>query len=160
QMRVRPSPILCGVREEKRCAIWTRGATGSLMSATANPYANLELRIPEHEWDAVRRYTTTFRPEAGSAPGIDRSPFDRYVDLWWAALCLGVHEGRRSVPVRWHTFVTGVVLNQEPWRIRQLELIAMAEEGPDVLDETGKVISIANEYAAAGIPLLIDAMTG
>ena len=64
--------------------------------AIANPYANLQLRIPEREWEAVRRFTTTFRPEDGSAPDIDRSPFSRYVDLWWAGLILGVREDRRS----------------------------------------------------------------
>jgi hypothetical protein len=131
------------------------------MVTVANPYANLPLRIPKHESDAVRRFTTTFRPEDGSKPDIDRSPFDRYVDLWWAALCVGVREGRRSVPSEWHDFVTGVVLNQDPWRIRQLELIALAETGdPAILGESGKIISIANEYAATGTPILIDAMTG
>jgi hypothetical protein len=130
------------------------------MVTIANPYVNLPLRIPEHEWDAVRRFTTTFRPEDGTTPDIDRSPFDRYVDLWWAAIGLGVREARRFVPPKWHDFVTGAVLNQDPWRIRHLELIALAEEGPGVLEEPGKVIGIANEYAATGIALLIDAMTG
>ena len=130
------------------------------MVAIANPYVNAPLRIPEHEWDAVRRLTTTFRPDDGTRPDIDRSPFENYVDLWWAALCLGVREGRKSVPQRWHEFVTGVVLNQDPWRIRHLELVALAEEGPTVLDEPGKVITIANQYAATGIGVLIDTMTG
>lgn len=130
------------------------------MVAVANPYVNLPLRIPEHEWDAVRRFTTTFRPEDGSETDIDRSPFDRYVDLWWTAVCLGKREGRLSTPPKWHDFVTGVVLSQDPWRIRQLELIAIAQKGPAVLDEPGKVITIANEYAATGIITLIDAMTG
>lgn len=131
------------------------------MVTVANPYANSPLRIPEHEWEGVRRFTTTFRPEDGSEPDIDRSPFDRYVDLWWAALCIGVHEGRLTTPPKWHEFVTGVVLNQDPWRIRELGLIALAEaEDPAVLEEPGRVIAIANEYAATGIPILLDAMTG
>src|SRR5205809_120085 len=50
------------------------------MAAVANPYANLQLRIPEYEWEAVRRFTTTFRPEDGSEPNIDQSPFNRYED--------------------------------------------------------------------------------
>lgn len=131
------------------------------MATVANPYANLPLRIPEDEWTAVRRFTTTFRPEDRARPDIDRSPFDRYVDLWWAALCVGVREGRRSVSPRWHDFVTGVVLNQDPWRIRHLELIALAETNdPAILEEPGKIIAMANEYAATGIPVLIDTMTG
>lgn len=134
------------------------------MAAVANPYANLPLRIPEREWEAVRRYTTTFRPEDGSDPNIDQSPFGRYVDLWWAALIIGVREGRRSRPSdpsEWHDFTPAVVFNQDPWRIRQLELLALAEEGnTDVLDDPGKIISMANEYAATGIGILIDEMTG
>lgn len=131
------------------------------MEAVANPYANLQLRIPEREWDAVRRFTTTFRPEDGSAPNIDQSPFNRYVDLWWAALIIGIREGRRAKPSEWHDFTPAVVFNQDSWRIRQVELLALAEtNGTDVLDDPGQVIAIANEYAATGIGILIDQMTG
>jgi hypothetical protein len=130
------------------------------MMGLANPYSNLDLRIPEHEWDSVRRFTGTFRTEDGSPTDPDRSPFSRYVDLWWAALCLGVREERRTTLDKWHTFVTGVVFNQEPWRIRFLELLALAEEGPPMLERPGEIIAMANSYAATGIPLLIDAMTG
>jgi hypothetical protein len=131
------------------------------MITIANPYANLDLRIPKREWDGVRRFTMTFRPDDGSKTEIDRSPFNRYVDLWWAALCIGVREGRGTRAAEWHPFVTGVVLNQEPWRIRQLELIALAEAGDAlVLQDPGRVIVIGNEYAATGIRILLDGMTG
>jgi hypothetical protein len=133
----------------------------SAVAVVANPYVNAQLRIPENEWEAVRRYTSTFRKESGASSDIDQSPFDRYVDLWWTALCLGIREGIKSTPSSWHNFVTGVVLNQDPWRIRHLELIALAEEGDvKVLEEPGKVIDIANKYAATGIRLLVDTMTG
>jgi hypothetical protein len=131
------------------------------MAAIANPYVNLQLRIPKHEWEAVRRFTATFRAEDGAKPDIDQSPFDRYVDLWWAALILGIRAGTPTKPPEWHTFVTGVVFTQDPWRIRQLELLALAEaRTTDILDDPGRVISIANEYAATGIRILLDQMTG
>ena len=131
------------------------------MITIANPYANLHLRIPEQDLSGFKRYTSTFRPTDGSKTDIDRSPFDRYVDLWWAALSVGVSEGRQSTPQKWHDFVTGVVLGQDPWRIRALELIAIAEtENTEILDEPGQVIGIANGYAATGVPILLDAMTG
>ena len=131
------------------------------MEAIANPYANLLLRIPERDWEAVRQFTTTFRPEDGSDSNIDQSPFSRYVDLWWAALIVGLREGRRTKPSEWHPITPAVVFNQDPWRIRQLELLALAEKGTaDVLDDPGQVISMANEYAATGIGILIDQMTG
>ena len=134
-----------------------------MASGIANPYANLSLRIPEHEWEAVRKFTTTFKPDDGSKSDIDRSPFDRYVDLWWAALVVGVRAGFRTKidAGSWHDFSPAVVFNQDPWRIRHLELLAIGETaGTNILEEPGQVILIANEYAATGIGLLIDRMTG
>ena len=132
-----------------------------MASILANPYANLELRVPAADHDSFRKLTTTFRPEDGSKPDIDRSPFDRYVDLWWTALCVGIRESRMTTGIESTTFVTGVVFNQDPWRITQLELLALAEtEDPSVLEDPGKVIAIANAYAFTGAPILIDTMTG
>ena len=83
-------------------------------------------------------------------------------------MIVGVREGRRSKSAEWHDFTPAVVFNQDPWRIRQLELLALAEAGgtddlddpTDILDDPGQVISMANEYAATGIGILIDQMTG
>lgn len=123
----------------------------------ANPYANLELRIPKRYLEEFQMYTMTMRGADGSAKDIDRSPFDRYVDLWWAAIGIGVREGRLSEVNEAHKFVTGVVLNQEPWRIIHLELLAIGHSGStEVLKQPGRVIDIANGFAATGIPLLVD----
>ena len=130
------------------------------MAGVANPYAGFSLRIPSHEWEAVRRFTSTFRQDDGSVQDIDNTPFERYVDLWWCAICMGVQDGHRSNPAEWHDFYTGVVLNQDPWRIRQLELIAVSSGGVAVLSDPGTVIRIANEYAATGLAHIIDRMTG
>ena len=113
------------------------------------------------EWEAVRRLTTTFRQEGGSKSDPDKSPFGRYVDLWWAGLCLGVHEGRRTRPDGWHKFNDGGVLSSDPWRISQLQLMAVGHTGgTEVLKDPGEVIAIANEFAATGLPILADAVTG
>lgn len=126
-------------------------------AAVANPYANLELKIPGRYAEDVEKYTSRFRPEDGSAKDIDRSPFDLYVDFWWAAIGVGVSEGRVSVPDDLKKFVTGVVLNQTPWRITHLELLAIAHMGStDVLGKPGDVIEIANGYAATGVPILVE----
>ena len=110
---------------------------------------NLEfLKMSGNQFAGLLRH---FGRKMAAVRTLIRSPFSRSVDLWWAALCLGIREGIKSTPSSWHDFVTGAVLNQDPWRIRHLELIALAEEGPKVLEEPGKVIDIANEYAATGI---------
>jgi hypothetical protein len=126
-------------------------------AAVANPYANLELKIPARFSDDVEKYTVRFRPEDGSPKDIDRSPFDLYVDFWWAALGVGVAEGRVSTTEDLKKFVTGVVLNQTPWRITHLELLAIAHTGSaDVVGKPGEVIEIANGYAATGAPILVE----
>lgn len=127
------------------------------MPATANPYVNLELKIPNQYSEDFKKYTSRFKSEDGSAKDIDRSPFDRYVDFWWAAIGVGVCEGRVSNTDDSEKFVTGVVLSQDPWRITHLELLAIAHTGSaDVIGRPGEVIEIANGYAATGVPILVE----
>lgn len=126
-------------------------------AAVANPYANLELKVPAQFVEDMEKYTSRFRPEDGSVRDIDRTPFERYVDLWWAAIGVGVSEGRVSSVDDAVKFVTGVVLNSDPWRITHLELLAVAHEGStDVIGNPGKVVEIANGYAATGMPILVE----
>lgn len=128
-----------------------------MAGGVANPYVNLDLKIPKQYLEDFQKYTSTFKSEEGSSKDIDRSPFNRYVDFWWAAVGVGVCEGRPSSIDRPHTFVTGVVLSQDPCRITHLELLAIAHTGStDVLGRPGEIIEIANGYAATGIPLLLD----
>ena len=75
---------------------------------------NQDLRIPLSEYDAVRRFTMTRTNDEGTKDP-DQSPFNRYVDLWWAALCIGAQENKRTTPAKWHTFVrAGEVFAVEP----------------------------------------------
>lgn len=128
--------------------------------AVANPFVNTDLKIPEACWDAVRSLTSTFRDEGGERADIDSSPFRRYVDLWWLGLCIGVRRGVRTTPERWHTFTPGVVLSSDPWRILHLELLAVQTLGRESLAEPGKVIGMANDYAAAGLDELLGQLRG
>jgi len=122
---------------------------------------NQDLRIPLSEYDAVRRFTMTRIGDEG-AKDPDQSPFDRYVDLWWAALCIGAQENKRTTPAKWHTFVrAGEVLPSNPWRIFQLELLGLGFTGsPEILRQPAALITLANELAATGLPLLIEVMVG
>jgi hypothetical protein len=126
-------------------------------AAIANPYVNLELKYPSQYSEDFKKYTSRFKSEDGSAKDIDRSPFDLFVDFWWAAIGVGVCEGRLSDTEKLEKFVTGVVLSQTPWRITHLELLAIAHTGfPDVIGRPGEVIEIANGYAATGVPILVE----
>ena len=128
---------------------------------TSNPFVNIQLRIPDMYRAEVQQYTATFRDESGNPSPPDYAPFRRYVDLWWLAMCLGIQEESSVKAAKWHNFVTGAVLNEDHWRIRQLQLIAIgATEDPYTALDPGEIIRIANEFAAGGLPILLDKITG
>lgn len=122
---------------------------------------NQDLRIPSAEYEAIRRFTMTKGGEGGTKDP-DQSPFNRYVDLWWTALCVGAQENKRTKAPEWHTFVrAGEVLPSNPWRIFQLQLLGVGFTGTiEILRQPGELISLANELAATGLPILIEEMVG
>ena len=122
---------------------------------------NQDLRIPSSEYEAIRRFTMTKAGESGKKDP-DHSPFNRYVDLWWAALCVGAQESKQTKAAAWHTFArAGEVLPSNPWRIFQLQLLGVGFTGStEILRRPGNLISLANELAATGLPILIEEMVG
>lgn len=124
----------------------------------ANPFANIELKIPKALQEDANRFAGMRRNEAGETRDIDKVPFRRIVDLWWAALCLGVQEGRQT-EADGHKFNTGVVFNDDPWRIRHLQALAIGISGdPGILKDPGKIIAMANGFVATGVPILCEHM--
>ena len=123
---------------------------------------NQNLRFPEEYYERVTRYTMTKQSEAER--NRDNIPFERYVDIWWAALCIGVQEGRRTQvdAKKWHTFVrAGEVLPSNPWRLFQLQLMAVGvTDSTDILSSPGEIINMANEFAATGLPILLEELVG
>ena len=132
------------------------------MEALISGLQNQNLRIPVDHYENVRRFTMT--GQTGGGKNRDNIPFDRYVDIWWLALCIGIQEGRRTEleASKWHQFVrAGEVLPSNPWRIFQLQLLAVGVAGStDILSKPGELISMANEYAATGLPILLNEALG
>ena len=123
---------------------------------------NQGLRIPLSHYEDVKRLTMTGQSERGK--NRDDIPFERYVDIWWLALCIGIQEGRRTAVGAdgWHQFVrAGEVLPSNPERLFQLQLMGVGETGnTDILTKPSEIITMANEYAATGLPLLINEALG
>lgn len=107
----------------------------------ANPYANVDIYMPEDIHGTILQFVGNGRP------------FPRQIDAWWLGLCLGVRAGqRRPIPREKSVkFITGVILGSNAWRITQLELIAVAEEGEEILRQASSVIRLASEYANFGL---------
>jgi hypothetical protein len=119
----------------------------------ANPYASQDLFIPREVHERVGDFVGR-----GSNDG---KPFPRFIDAWWLAIGLGVQFGeRRPTPDDRIKFNDGSILSSDPWRITQLELLAVAEAGADAVHSPPTVIRIASEYANGGFPWLLDQMTG
>ena len=123
---------------------------------------NQDLKISEEHLENVRRFTMTRQTEKKT--NRDNIPFLRFIDIWWIAMCVGIQEGYRTQidPKQWHTFArAGEVLPSNPWRIFQLQLLAVGATGnTDILSKPGDLITMANEYAATGLPILIDRVLG
>ena len=122
-----------------------------------NPFQTSDLRVPTALWDSVKKLTATFRTEGGEQSEPDRTPFRRYVDIWWVSMCVGLRVGHPTKVADWHKFMDGTVLMSDPWRILHLEAIAISHfKDVEVIREPAKVVNLANEFAATGLPLLVD----
>jgi hypothetical protein len=121
-----------------------------------NRYATQDLYVAKEHHEQMQNYV--------ARTDKDGRPFARQVDIWWAAIGLGVCIGHRTpLPVGDKAtvkFNSAAILNTDPWRIVHLELLALAEEGPEVLDDPSLVIHIASEYAATGLTWALEKMLG
>ena len=123
-----------------------------------NPFQTAELRIPESFRDEVSRYCQGPTQE-GRKTGLGEAPFPRMVDMWFLALCLGAKQGNKEdlSRVKMHKFNDGTVLSSDPWRIDALMLLAISlTKETAIAGEPAKIINLANEYAAGGLPDVID----
>lgn len=118
-----------------------------------NPYASQDLFISAENSDRLGPFVS--RAER------DGRPFARQVDAWWLAMLVGVRDGLRTEIVgRSVKFNDGGVLASDPSRITHLELLAVAEEGVEVLQRPAQVIRIATEYAHTGFDWLFEQLIG
>lgn len=123
-----------------------------------NPFQTADLRIPESYREEVSRYCQGPTQE-GRKTGFGEAPFPRMVDMWFLALCLGAKQGKKGdlSGVKMHKFMDGTVLSSDPWRIDALMLLAIGlTDDTEIVAEPGKIINLANEYAAGGLPDVID----
>lgn len=125
------------------------------MATVLNPYANQDLFWPS---DFHQNHV-----KALQGRGDVRKPFQRQIDLWWCALCLGVKIGQRTrlgPKAKLVKFNDGGILSSDPWRITHLELLALAEFGEEGLDNPSGTIQMASEYAATGARVIGETCMG
>ena len=125
------------------------------MTGLSNPYANQELSWPEQFY---HNYVKSLQGRGDSS-----KPFQRQIDLWWCALCLGVRIGHRTrlgPKGKLVKFNDAGILSSDPWRITHLKLLALAEFGEEGLDNPSATIQMAAEYATTGASALEEICAG
>ena len=126
------------------------------MADIVTPYTSQDLFL-------TKAFDDEFANQLVSRSGGGRQPFPRKIDLWWTALMVGAAIGHRTPmpPVDQLTkFNTGAILGREPWRVTNLELLALAEEGESVIATPSNVVKVGHEYALTGLAWMADELRG
>ena len=120
-----------------------------------NPFANVEVRISRAEHDTLRQLSRTQGADDAGKGTPEDVPFDRYVDVWLAAMALGVR-AEAFTPVESldrQRFIMGSIFDLD--RIELLMLVAIAHTGDAyVVGNPREVLDIAEGYVTGGLPIL------
>ena len=126
------------------------------MAELVTPYTSQDLFL-------TKQFDDEFANQLVSRSGEGRQPFPRKIDLWWTAVMVGAAIGHRTpMPAadKLTKFNTGAILGREPWRVTNLELLALADEGEEVTAKPSDVVRIGHEYAFTGLGWLADELRG
>ncbi len=118
-----------------------------------------ELKYPEQYHDQVVKYTQTKRSVDDIGLNRQENPFQRYVDLWFLAVCLGSNQklDNEESLIEMHKFHDGSILTRDSWRIDMLAVMAIGYTGDHTIIERPKaVVDLANSLTVLGMPLLMN----
>jgi len=118
-----------------------------------------DLKYPEIYHDEVVKFSQTKHADDEVIINRQENPFSRYVDLWFLSVCLGANsvELENYPSAEMHKFHDGSILTRDPWRIDMLAALAIGyTRNPEIIDIPKAVINLANNFAASGMPLLLD----
>ena len=96
----------------------------------------------------------------------DQAPFRRMIDFWFTAIAWAVRHGIPPVEQATGRLFVNLgpnpndIRNFEEWRADLLAVLAARDLGVESSEATNtrRVIELANRYAEAGAPLLLDAL--
>ena len=91
---------------------------------------------------------------------VDRSPFPRKVDLWFAGLALAARKNFKPIDLTKEKsvdIISGEIFNTDGWQAQAIMLIAIAVKGNlEVVLHPREMMDIANGLAAAGVPHIVE----
>ena len=120
-----------------------------------NPFTSTQILYPDDQRDYYQMYAQPSGPT-----NVDRSPFPRMVDFWWAGLSLAARNetppenltGRQMVHM-----TDGGTLDRDSWRVQFIMLISLSIIGDiEIVTRPAEMMNIANGLAAAGVPHVVE----
>ncbi len=98
--------------------------------------------------------------QTSARSSVDRSPFPRMVDLWFAGLSIAAGKGLKPLQLsgkKTSNFITGAIFDRDSWRVQAVMLAAIAVDNDvEVVGDPNRVMAIANGLASAGVPLIVE----
>ena len=120
-----------------------------------NHFAGINLVYPAEQREHYEKFCQT-----GARSSVDRSPFPRMVDLWFAGLSIAA--GKKLKPEglsgrSTSNFITGAIFDRDSWRVQAVMLAAIAvDDTVEVVGDPNRMMAIANGLAASGVPLIVE----
>lgn len=115
----------------------------------------MDLIAPIEQRDVYDRYCQT-----GGRASVDRSPFPRMVDFWFAGLSLAAREELTPVNLgkqETFKFIEGSIFDSDVGRAQAVMLVTIAvDDSVEIVGAPRRMMTIANGLAAAGIPHIVD----
>ena len=128
-----------------------------------NPFQNMQiisLKTQRNDYDA-------YCQSGQSRVSVERSPFPRKVDLWFAGLSLAVLKNLEPINLKEMEkkketvgIISGDIFNTDGWQAQAIMLVAIAvEDNLEVILNPRRMMDIANGLAAAGVPHIVKMLS-
>ncbi|WP_290653588.1 hypothetical protein [Idiomarina sp.] len=122
-----------------------------------NIFAQYQIEMPKAYQEQIRNFVST----GSQNQSRENSPFDRQIDFWFMALCLAFNKGLTPMKEKnTYNAITAEILNRNPHRVAQMQMIALAEtEDPNILLDPKRMLDLCVGLANAGIPMLLKILS-
>ena len=128
-----------------------------------NPFQNMQIISLKTQRDDYDAYCQSGQ----SRVSVERSPFPRKVDLWFAGLSLAALKNLEPINLKEMEkkketvgIISGDIFNTDGWQAQAIMLVAIAaEDNLEVILNPRRMMDIANGLAAAGVPHIVKMLS-
>ena len=126
-----------------------------------NPFQNMQILSLKTQREDYDEYCQSGK----SRVSVERSPFPRKVDLWFAGLSLAAVKNLEPIDLKQNKkktvdIISGDIFNTDGWQAQAIMLIVIAVKGNlEIVLKPREMMDIANGLAAAGVPHIVKMLS-